>query len=227
MCKRVCGCGRLIEYEGRGHPRRRCLKCAELHSGKPRCPCGKVVPSGGRYRYCSAECAKEAKRIQKGRAPKVNWRPDIPAVAAIEASHQRATRFALAWLRLRSGRPLTEGISSIWEGRTRLFEVRQSEIDFTVPKKGGYGNLPEWVMLDDEPRFLALYPSPAAYILLNSRRTAMLSTGAEPFKVAKMWEHKRMWVPRYNEWETVLLAPRRDCSIQALNLDGLPNPLDE
>ncbi len=144
----------------------------------------------------------------------------------MEDGHQRATRFVLAWLRLQSGRLLTDGIHSIWERRTRIFEVRQTALDF-VPRRGtDHGGLPEWVPVDDELRFSALRPLPVAYILVNSRRTAMATTSVEAYRVAA-WKREKMWVPRYNEWETVLLAPRKDCSIQALSLDGLRNPFDE
>ncbi len=225
-CKRVCGCGRLIEYDGRGQPRKRCERCNELHPAKPRCPCGQVVPRGGRFKYCSHKCHEEARRIRAGYTPKLNWQADIAGVAALEDRHQRATRFVLAWLRLRSGRPLTEKTNSIWERRSRIFEVRQTILDFSRIRGTDFGGLPEWVPVDDELRFSALRPPPVAYVLLNSRRTAMLTTSAEAYRVAT-WRHEKMWVPRYNDWETVLLAPRRDCSIQALSLDGLRNPFDE
>ena len=226
VCKRVCGCGRLIEYGGRGQPRKRCERCNELHPSKPRCPCGQVVPRGGRSRYCSHRCYEEARRIRLGYRPKLNWQPNISSVAAVEDRHQRATRFVLAWLRLKSGRLLTEGIHSIWERRTRIFEVRQTALDF-VPRRGtDHGGLPEWVMLDDEVRYSALRPPPVGYILLNSRRTAMLATSAAPFN-AVAWKRKKFWVPRYNDSETVVFAPRIDCAIEPLNLDGIRNPFDE
>ncbi len=226
VCKRVCGCGRLIGYDGRGQPRKRCQHCSELHPGKIRCPCGRVVPRGGRSKYCSHRCSEEARRIRAGYTPKLSWKPDLAGVAALEERHQRATRFVLAWLRLRSGRPLTEKINSIWERTSRIFEVRQTILDFTPRRGTDHGGLPEWVMLDDEPRYSALRPPPAGYILLNSRRTAMAATSAAPYKAAA-WKRMKMWVPRYNDWETVVLASRVDCDITALNLDGLPNPFDE
>ncbi len=225
-CKRVCGCGRRIEYDGRGQPRKRCERCNELHPAKLRCPCGRVVPRGGRFKYCSHKCHEEARRIRAGYTPKLNWQPDLAGVAELEDRHQRATRFALAWLRLTSRHLLTEGIVSIWEKRVRMFEVRQTSLDFGPKRNGDHGGLPEWVLLDDEPRYFGLRPPPVAYLLVNSRRTALLATCASPV-MAAMWKRKKMWVPRYNDWDTVLLASRKDCDIRAIKFEDLSHPFDE
>ena len=217
ICRRVCVCGRRIEYPGCGRPRRLCRACEEINLAKSVCPCGMLIRRGLK-RFCSAECRRAARRIRAGGRPPEPWALDWGRVAATEAAHSATARVIVAWLRVgglvhNPDRVYSQG-ATIWSlPRRRVAEVRQTDLDFNAQ-----GGLPERVPVDDEARYEALDPPPALYLLVNRARDAVAGIAASPIDSVG-WERERGWVPRYAAEDYVLLCPRGRASIRSLRLD--------
>jgi len=214
VCKRTCpACGRRVPYGGRGAARKLCPPCAELNVARLRCPCGRVFRKGMR-RYCSVVCRRAALKIRAGGDAPAHWNPDLPSLAKEEQLHVRAASRIAMWFRARynyegPAKDVAAIGATVWlKPNTRMFEVRRTQLDFSV-----HGGLPERIPIDDEPRFDALDPPPVRYILVNRSFDALAAVSAHPADV-KRWTREPRWVARYNQEDTILLCPRSMAEIQ-------------
>lgn len=96
-CARMCVCGRKLPYGGRGRPHSRCPRCAELRPDYRACgACGAMVPRS-RHRWCSAACAREARKVQRGELPGDAWQRNLVNVLDQQDVHAQVARYLAAW----------------------------------------------------------------------------------------------------------------------------------
>lgn len=213
-CLTFCPCGRRIDYAGRGRPRsRQCERCAELRRDRRLCCCGKPLIKSQRA-YCSARCAREARRIRNGATPRDGWRRHI--ISALERDkldHAAAVRVG-AWLARRMDRGLeVRGTAVVYTLARVRFEVRWTHMDF-----GSAADLPDWVPVEDSTRLETMrmmQPELRGYILSNARRDAWAVTSAAPDAIAR-WKSRRCYIPRLADYDLELSAPADSFQVDSL-----------
>ncbi len=206
ICRRVCpGCGRRIPYSGKGRPFDRCPDCRELHKAAVICPCGRRVPIG-RRRYCSDHCARQARRYFRGRKTIGYWKPDFTTVESLEGDHNGAAVLLSGLLRMErkmEGRYQAVEDTIILDGRRKLFTARHTQMTFDATTK----SLPEFLPIDDAPRYEATPEPERGYVLFNKTMTyaVHIRMGADQWPSVVRRER---WVPRYGSLEMWLMVPR-------------------
>ena len=217
-CARMCVCGRKLAYSGRGRPRGRCERCAELRPDYRACGiCGAMVPRS-RRRWCSAACAREARRVQRGGLPGDAWQQNMVSVLEQQDAHEQAARYLAAWLRyVKNMNVWAKGASIVFSDSALRFETRHTSLRFTSVE-----DLPEWVVVDDRLRLESLRSlrppvtgTLAGYALASKGFDTVAVTRAGENDVLR-WRERRCWIPRLCDHDYELSCRAESFEVHAL-----------